>query len=52
MNQNNNGFLSSIVGVDGIKFNISIDMTSVLYLIGGALAAGVLLILISKKVIK
>ena len=41
-----------VVGDEGVKFSISLDMLSVTYLIVGALVTGVLLIVISKKVIK
>ena len=47
-----NDLLNKVVGTDGVKFSISVDVQSVLYLVGGTLMAGVLLILISKKVIK
>jgi len=43
---------SKLVGDDGVKFSISVDMLTVGYLMAGALAVGIALILISKKVIK
>jgi hypothetical protein len=49
---NNNNLLTNLIGVDGIKFSISVDLASVAYLVGGALLAGVLLIVISKKMIR
>jgi len=48
----NNDFMSKLVGDDGVKFSISVDMISVIYLVAGALLSGILLILISKKLIK
>ena len=47
-----NNLLSNVVGADGVKFSISVDLQSVAYLVGGAFVVGILLILISKKVIK
>ena len=51
-NQNNNSFITSLIGEDGIKFNISIDFSSLLYLMSGAVAVGILLILFSKAIKK
>ena len=42
----------NIVGADGIKINIGVDLTSAAYLALAALLAGTILILISKKIIK
>lgn len=47
-----NDLLNKVVGTDGVKFSISVDMQTVLYLVGGALLVGISLILISKKLIK
>jgi len=47
-----NDLLNKVVGQDGVKFSISVEWDTILYLAGGALVVGVLLILISKKLIK
>ena len=47
-----NDLLNKVVGTDGVKFSISVEPQSVAYLVGGALLTGILLIVISKKVIK
>jgi hypothetical protein len=45
-------FFGKIVGEDGVKFSISLDMESLTYLGISALVVGTILILISKKLIK
>lgn len=51
-NNNNGGLVDVLKGDKPLQFSISLDLLSVTYLIAGALLAGVLLILISKKVIR
>ena len=46
------GLMDILSGDKAFKFEIGVDFQSIAYLIGGALAVGILLILISKKVIK
>jgi len=48
----NKGLLDTVLGDKPIKFEISVDWESVGMLAGGAFVIGLLLILISKKVIK
>jgi len=43
---------NKVVGDDGVKFSISLDMESLAYLAVSALVVGTILILISKKLIK
>ena len=43
---------SKMVGDDGIKFNISLDMESIAYLAVAAILVGTIIALISKKLIK
>lgn len=43
---------SNLIGADGVKISIGIDMVSVTYLLVGAVLAGTILILISKKLVK
>ena len=45
-------FFNKLVGDDGVKFSISLDMESLSYLAISAIVVGVILILISKKLIK
>ena len=47
-----NDIFSNLVSPDGIKFNISLDMISVTYLAVAAILAGVIIALISKKLIR
>ena len=47
-----NDLVSKLVGDDGVKFSISIDMLSVTYLAISAIVVGVIIALISKKLIK
>ena len=47
-----NDILSNLSSPDGIKFNISLDMVSVTYLAAAAVLSGVIIALISKKMIK
>ena len=47
-----NDILGNLIGQDGVKVNIGIDMTSAAYLGAVAVLAGTILILISKKIIK
>ncbi|MDR3047610.1 MAG: hypothetical protein LBU51_08390 [Bacteroidales bacterium] len=51
-NTNDRGILDIINGDKALQFSISIDMLSITYLIAGAMVAGILLILFSKKVVK
>ena len=51
-NTEDRGLLSILSGDKAFQFSISIDPLSVTYLIGGGLVMGILLILISKKLIK
>jgi len=47
-----NDIFSKLIGDDGIKFNISLDMASVAYLGVAAIVVGTIIALISKKVIR
>ncbi len=42
----------NLIGEDGVKISVGVDMLSVTYLLVGAILAGTILILISKKLIK
>jgi hypothetical protein len=46
------GLLDIISGDKSMKFEIGLDPITVSYLLGGALVVGILLIVLSKKVIK
>ena len=45
-------FLSKLVGDDGVKIVVGVDFNSVAYLVSGILVAGILLIIINKRIIK
>ena len=48
----NDNFFSNLIGQDGIKFSISLDMVSITYLAVAAILVGTIIALISKKAIK
>ncbi len=51
-NNDNGGFLDILKGDKALQFSISLDFISISYLLGGALLVGILLIVISKKLIR
>lgn len=50
MNEDKSTILDVISGNESLKFDISLDMKSIGYLAAGAVAVGVVLILISKAI--
>ncbi|MDR1627643.1 MAG: hypothetical protein LBR79_02575 [Oscillospiraceae bacterium] len=51
-NTEDRGLLDIISGDKSLKFEIGLDMITVSYLLGGAMIVGILLIIISKKIVK
>ena len=51
MDTTNNGSLMDVLkGDKALQFSISLDFASISYLLGGAFAVGLILVLISKKI--
>ncbi|HPX58990.1 MAG TPA: hypothetical protein PK495_08320 [Bacteroidales bacterium] len=50
-NQNtSSSFIENVIGPDGVKFDVSLSWNSIIYLLIGATAVGIVLILFSRVV--